>query len=327
MCEYIPAAVLFCSLSRPHRQELEAEASALTLQHCVVILCCGARLKCELCVLQIFCPKRFAASLLQEVCGLHLGVCISSTRRCAHLCRACVCSPGDKKEKGAIDISGAQLFEDGEKGSTLDDKEFVFTIKCGRKSYHIHAANDAEKRGWLSALSYNMAQTNLASPNRLSLLRCVRYPRYTDFVCEKGCPHTCALCRCSRSIALSSPSSGLQSPLGTAAPSSIPFPRSVASGADRISVFCGTWNMAEQSAPDNIRDWIPPDRDIYAIGLQECMEAKLLRSMWRGLLGCFSLRVLSWLGVHALLACIAQFAFVSFLGLASLKFIIASAKQ
>ena len=94
----------------------------------------------------------------------------------------------------------------------------------------------------------------------------------------------------SRSIALSSPIPGITAPLGTVdtaasgatpnglASPQLPFAQAVAGAADRIAVFCGTWNMAEQSAPENIRDWIPIDRDIYAIGLQECMEARALRS-------------------------------------------------
>jgi hypothetical protein len=46
---------------------------------------------------------------------------------------------------------------------------------------------------------------------------------------------------------------------------------------ENISVFVGTWNMAEQALPEKISDWIPGGRDIYAVGLQECMDARSVR--------------------------------------------------
>ena len=46
---------------------------------------------------------------------------------------------------------------------------------------------------------------------------------------------------------------------------------------DRISIFVGTWNMAEQPLPEKISDWIPSGRDLYAVGLQECMDARSVR--------------------------------------------------
>ena len=53
----------------------------------------------------------------------------------------------------------------------------------------------------------------------------------------------------------------------------------VAPRPDKISIFVGTWNMAEQGLPDKISDWIPTDRDLYAIGLQECMDARSVRGV------------------------------------------------
>jgi hypothetical protein len=35
--------------------------------------------------------------------------------------------------------------------------------------------------------------------------------------------------------------------------------------------------MAEQPTPASIAAWLPADRDIYAVGLQECMESRTLR--------------------------------------------------
>ena len=89
-------------------------------------------------------------------------------RRLPRLAR--FCSPGDKKQRGAITISNAELIEDGD-GAFGDAHAFVFTLKIGRKSYHIQAASELEKRSWLSALSYNMAQCNPTSPSRHSLIR------------------------------------------------------------------------------------------------------------------------------------------------------------
>lgn len=70
-----------------------------------------------------------------------------------------------------MSIVDAELFEEGQ-GEFLNSKDNIFSLKIGRKYYHIQAANDVEKRSWLSALSYNMAQSNAASPKRMSLFRC-----------------------------------------------------------------------------------------------------------------------------------------------------------
>lgn len=115
----------------------------------------------------------------------------------------------------------------------------------------------------------------------------VSLPSLVAFPAVANCRTCCGLPHVSRSIALSTPmapsgDSNDSDPSSTMRSATLSFagvalPEAVASTADRITVFCGTWNMAEQSAPVNIRDWIPLDRDIYAIGLQECMEAKALR--------------------------------------------------
>lgn len=38
---------------------------------------------------------------------------------------------------------------------------------------------------------------------------------------------------------------------------------------DRVSVFIGTWNLGNAVPPTDLREWILPGHDIYAIGIQE----------------------------------------------------------
>lgn len=46
-----------------------------------------------------------------------------------------------------------------------------------------------------------------------------------------------------------------------------------------VKIFTGTWNMAEQDCPDNILEFVQPGLDVYAIGVQECMDLDGLRRM------------------------------------------------
>ena len=39
-----------------------------------------------------------------------------------------------------------------------------------------------------------------------------------------------------------------------------------------IKIMAGTWNMAEQDCPSNIGEVVKAGMDIYAIGVQECMD-------------------------------------------------------
>eukprot|EP00753_Platysulcus_tardus_P014735 PLAT4440.3.p1 GENE.PLAT4440.3~~PLAT4440.3.p1 ORF type:complete len:881 (+),score=463.26 PLAT4440.3:15-2657(+) len=54
-----------------------------------------------------------------------------------------------------------------------------------------------------------------------------------------------------------------------------------------VRLFAGTWNLGECDVPLNLADWLQPDQDVYAIGLQECMvvdemaaELQRLVSQW-----------------------------------------------
>lgn len=41
-----------------------------------------------------------------------------------------------------------------------------------------------------------------------------------------------------------------------------------------LSIFAGTWNLGGQGPPElnHLVAWLPPNRDVYAISLQECMH-------------------------------------------------------
>ena len=52
-----------------------------------------------------------------------------------------------------------------------------------------------------------------------------------------------------------------------------------------IKILTGTWNMAEQDCPSNIGEFVTPGMDIYAIGVQECMDLAGLRRCVKAAVG------------------------------------------
>lgn len=52
-----------------------------------------------------------------------------------------------------------------------------------------------------------------------------------------------------------------------------------------IKIMAGTWNMAEQDCPSNIGEFVKAGMDIYAIGVQECMDLAGLRRQIKNAVG------------------------------------------
>ncbi|ETV95575.1 hypothetical protein, variant [Aphanomyces invadans] len=50
-------------------------------------------------------------------------------------------------------------------------------------------------------------------------------------------------------------------------------------GGDSISIFASTFNMAEGAVPpnDQLSQWIPKGKDVYVIGVQECLDLRSMR--------------------------------------------------